>query len=163
MHNLEHEDRCLLYESGELSPAERKAFEAESEHCPACRLFLEAARRNSQIARAAACLPPEELNNSILREIRRNGETAPTAPPNRRVLTFAFAAALVVLIVAGRSRQQKSLQWTNGIEQDFVFMSEDIESLSLGMASRSSESAGVEFETEMRDLEAEVEQLGGGI
>lgn len=157
MHSLEHEDLCLLYESGELSASERMVFERELATCDSCRLFQRALRRHSTIAKVAVCLPSEALDESIIGQIRADSRPEPVLRSNRRALALACAAALLAFAAADGSR--RSLAWNIGLEREMASVGDDIEALSLGMNSDAGESPSSDFDAEINDLEKGVESL----
>lgn len=89
-----HHERCLMYESGELSPTETLEFEGHLEGCFECRERLETAKAAHRWAEAAAD-PPKRLTAVVLLGTGR----AP-AVGRARNASFALACLLLALSLA---------------------------------------------------------------
>ncbi|AWZ06816.1 MULTISPECIES: anti-sigma factor [unclassified Streptomyces] len=100
-----HEDTGA-YVLDALAPAERTAFEAHLESCPACaREVRDFAATAALLGRAVAVEPPPELREAVLRRIRAEERPAP-APGvvrghGRPWLRWALAASLVAVAGLG--------------------------------------------------------------
>jgi anti-sigma factor RsiW len=93
MCNQEH---LISYLYDDLSPADRRSFEAHLAQCAGCREEVAGLRHTRQ--HLAAWAPPEPAFNFRL------VQSARTAPPRRRfafVPQWALAAAAAVLLMAG--------------------------------------------------------------
>jgi anti-sigma factor RsiW len=63
---MDDKDRCLLYDAGELEPAEAAEFERHLARCSECRDWLALARRARAWSAAAAETPPAALVSRAL-------------------------------------------------------------------------------------------------
>ncbi|MBI5245235.1 MAG: hypothetical protein HY922_16355 [Elusimicrobia bacterium] len=159
MHSDEHDDRCLLYHSGELAPEDRAAFEAELAACEGCREFLASLRKASRLAAEAAVEPPHGLAERTSERVL--AERGMESPPlfTRRSLGFAlaFAALAIAVYVFGPRRAgEQSLNWTNGIERDLARTERKLQALSRDIAVGTDPA---EIDSDLRGLEESARKL----
>ncbi|MBI4678781.1 MAG: hypothetical protein HY748_14475 [Elusimicrobia bacterium] len=183
MHSPEHEERCLLYEAGELTEAERSAFAGALAACADCRDFLASIEACHRFCDAAGIAPDAALDARTLegtpcrRHLSDGGrgrsgsalDRAPAGeprPPRPRVspraavgltLAFSFAAVLAVFLIRPSS-EPKDLEWSNGLDEKVAAAGEELEDISwsLGVGADSGD-----IDRELDDLEGAARQLRG--
>lgn len=127
MHDLSHEELCVLHHARELKPAEAAAFESHLGRCPECRELLDAMGRAAQFALRAQASPPRELDERLRKRIESH------APATKRGLALAFVlAVLVTTLYFGERRNLDAdgLHWKNGLDRDLARADADLERLS---------------------------------
>ncbi|MFA5138292.1 MAG: zf-HC2 domain-containing protein [Elusimicrobiota bacterium] len=93
-----HKERCLLYESGELSAEDAAAFERHLDSCAGCREWLAVVRCGHAWAEARASEPPGGAVSSVasrLDDSRAGGRRRAFLAPMTLALGFACLALLV--------------------------------------------------------------------
>ncbi|MBI5209040.1 MAG: hypothetical protein HY927_03610 [Elusimicrobia bacterium] len=140
MHSPEHEERCLLYEAGELGAAQAAAFERVLAGCEDCRAFMAGIKESHRLCGAARLSPSLELDERVLARLapseRDTRAGLPAGRPWRAMgmsLAFAGAAALVLMsrwdFVPG-----EELEWTGSIETRIAAAQDEMEAVSESVA-----------------------------
>jgi hypothetical protein len=97
-----HDERCLLYESGELGREEAADFERHLKDCAECRELLALARRARRGAESLAETPPARLAAAVRARVRPAPAAAPWFARLRAPALAAAAACVGILIHAAR-------------------------------------------------------------
>ena len=153
MHDISHDDLCVLTHAGEASPEDAARVAA----CPGCRPLLEDLRRGSRWAARATEAPPAALESRVLAGL---GEAAPdwagTPVLGRALALAAFCAAAAIVLrwePAGRH---------DDLDADLARVQRELEALteSVGRGHESSD-----LEDDIRALQGDAaslrRQLGG--
>lgn len=124
----EHADAPLLYVSGELSPKDRKDFEAHALACGECRAALLRAAWGSRLAESAAREASNVLSERAARLARAPAFLRPKWPG------YAAALALAAVLFAALPRAPEHLEWRNGLESGISRLRYDLDAMEARLA-----------------------------
>jgi hypothetical protein len=100
-----HEERVLLYESGEMDRVEAEVFERHLSLCGDCRERLSLARQAHAWSAASAEMPPSRLIAGAVARVRRAPARAHWAAFLRPLSLAACAAGIGVFFFPGHQRR----------------------------------------------------------
>lgn len=159
MHSPEHEELCLLYDSGELAAPDRSSFERTLADCRDCRVFLASVKACHRLAEGASTGPGRDLDNRVLAGTAGQAMGArPAGPllrPTTAVAALALAAALALFLVRP-APEARDLEWSGGVDDHFAAAGEELEDIALSLGQ------GLDASDIDRDLE-ELESSAGQI
>jgi hypothetical protein len=163
MHNPEHEELCLLFDSGELDSRRRAEFERTLSVCAECRVFLESLRACGRLCRGAVLTPGPELDARALEGTPAAGAGVPRPQLLSPWTVTGLSASLVlagalVVFLARPAAPPGDLAWTSGLDEKVAAVGEELEDVSRSVKG----TEGGDIDDDLEALESAAQQMREG-